>query len=234
MSAITAITAQNTCGVNAIHTIPDDIVAAQIHAVVDDIGVDAVKIGMLSTPGVIAVVTSQLQNCGSTNIVLDPVMVATSGDKLLQDNAIDALRRKLLPCARIITPNIPEAEVLTGLAIKDRDSLLQAARELLKFGPQAVLIKGGHLKGHDSPDCLLIKDRQPLWLEGERVRTANTHGTGCTLSSAIASFLAQGKTLEDAVNKAKHYISQAIRAGRDYKIGRGHGPVKHFYQLWRD
>ncbi len=142
MSAITAITAQNTCGVNAIHTIPDDIVAAQIHAVVDDIGVDAVKIGMLSTPGVIAVVTSQLQNCGSTNIVLDPVMVATSGDKLLQDNAIDALRRKLLPCARIITPNIPEAEVLTGLAIKDRDSLLQAARELLKFGPQAVLIKG--------------------------------------------------------------------------------------------
>lgn len=234
MSAITAITAQNTCGVTAIHPVPDDIVAAQIRAVVDDIGVDAVKVGMLSSASIIAVVAEQLQSCGSKKIVIDPVMVATSGDKLLQDDAISALKEVLIPCAKVITPNIPEAEVLTGRIIKNREELLQAAESLLKLGPQAVLVKGGHLGVEDSPDCLLVKDKNPVWLEAERITTDNTHGTGCTLSSAIAAALASGYDLEQAVDSAKNYITQAIKAGKNYKIGHGHGPVKHFYDFWRD
>lgn len=234
MSAITAITAQNTCGVTAIHPIPDDIVAAQIRAVVDDIGVDAIKIGMLSSPSIIKVVAEQLQSCGSENIVIDPVMVATSGDKLLQDDAISALKDVLIPCAKVITPNIPEAEVLTERTIETREELLQAAEALLDMGPQAVLVKGGHLGMEDSPDCLLIRGENPVWLEADRIATNNTHGTGCTLSSAIAASLASGYDLEQAVSIAKDYITQAIMAGKDYTIGHGHGPVKHFHKFWRD
>jgi hydroxymethylpyrimidine/phosphomethylpyrimidine kinase len=234
MSAITAITAQNTCGVTAIHQIPDAIVAAQIRAVVDDIGVDAVKIGMLSSPSIIKVVAEQLQSCGNNNIVIDPVMVATSGDTLLQDDAISALKEILIPCAKVITPNIPEAEVLTEGTIETRGELLQAAEILLGLGPQAVLVKGGHLRMEDSPDCLLIRGKKPVWLEADRIETKNTHGTGCTLSSAIAASLASGHDLEQSVQKAKEYITLAIKAGKDYVIGHGHGPVKHFHKFWRD
>lgn len=234
MSAVTAITAQNTCAVTAINSLPDDIVAAQIQAVVQDIGVDAVKVGMLSTPGIIHIVAEELQHCGSDKIVIDPVMVATSGDKLLQDDAISALKNILLPQASIITPNLPEAEILSGRTITTRDGLADVAEQLLALGPQAVLVKGGHLVSEVSPDCLLIRGEKPIWLETERVLTRNTHGTGCTLSSAIASFLALGDDLEQAVRNAKDYITQAITAGKDYEIGQGHGPVKHFYRFWKD
>lgn len=234
MSAITAITAQNTCGVTAIHPIPDDIVEAQIRAVLDDIGSDAVKIGMLSSASIIGVVADQLARYRCDNVVIDPVMVATSGDKLLKDDAVSTLKNSLIPLARLITPNIPEAEVLTGTAITDRHSLLGAAETLLDLGPRSVLIKGGHLASGDSPDCLLIRGEAPLWLEAERIETVNTHGTGCTLSSAIAAALAKGMTLKQAVETAKDYISAAIRAGKDYRIGAGHGPVKHFYAYWKD
>lgn len=232
MSAITAITAQNTCGVTAIHPVPDEVVVAQIDAVVTDIGVDAVKIGMLSSSSIINAVAGSLKTIGCDNIVIDPVMVATSGDKLLKDEAIQTLRETLLPLARVITPNIPEAEVLTETSIGTRDEQLAAAQQLLDFGPQAVLVKGGHLSGEDSPDCLLVKGSEPIWLEAERIDTDNTHGTGCTLSSAIAAFLAKGLELEQAVTEAKSYITEAIRAGKDYKVGQGHGPVKHFYRYW--
>lgn len=233
MSAITAITAQNTCAVEGIHAVPDDMVAAQIRAVVEDIGVDAVKIGMLSRPGIIATVAAEIRTCGTDNIVVDPVMVATSGDKLLQDNAIQALKEILLPRALIITPNLTEAEVLCGFKIRDRNTLLAAAEQLLQLGPQAVLVKGGHLvDGDSSPDCLVMKGASPLWLESERIETRNTHGTGCALSSAIAACLTADNDLVSAVRRAKDYISEAIRQGKAYQIGRGHGPVMHFFRWW--
>lgn len=230
MSVITAVTAQNTCEVTAIHPIPNEVVSSQMDAVVSDIGVDAVKIGMLSNPEIIATVEKHLPDC--PNIVLDPVMVTANGDKLLQDDAIDALRTKLLPRAKIITPNQIEAELLLERTINTRDELLQATHDLLAYGPQAVLIKGSRLSKEESPDCLLIKDQEPVWLEATRVDTNNTHGTGCTLSSAIASFLARGESLQDAVKMAKDYISKAILAGKDYQVGQGRGPVKHFYANW--
>lgn len=233
MSAITAITAQNTRAVTAIHAIPDEMVAAQIQAVVEDIGVDAIKIGMLSTPAIIQTVAAEIQRCGAEKIVIDPVMVATSGDKLLEDHAIQALKNILLPHALIITPNLPEAEVLSGRSIKDRQSLLEVAEQLLQLGPQAVLVKGGHLPASaHSSDCLVIKGHDPLWLEAPRTETSNTHGTGCTLSSAIAALLTIEPDLASAVRQAKEYISEAIRGGAEYQIGHGHGPVHHFYHWW--
>lgn len=234
MSALTAITAQNTCEVSAIHAIPADIVAAQIKAVIDDIGVDAVKIGMLNEPKVISAVAACLNDCGTENIVLDPVMVAKSGDKLLQDDAVESLRQNLIPKAIIITPNIPEAEVLSGLKIATPKDLEIVAKSLLDLGPRAVLIKGGHFEHQHSPDYLVTKNGTHLWLDAERTESANTHGTGCTLSSAIAASLALGTSLEQAVKQAKNYITEAIVAGKDYQLGHGHGPVKHFYDLWQD
>lgn len=232
MSAITAITAQNTCAVTAIHPVPPAMVGAQIKAVLDDIGVDAIKIGMLNTPEVIREVAHQLADSNCPNIVLDPVMVAKSGDKLLQDAAIAALRQELVPLATIITPNIPEAEVLAGCPIKNRGQMEVAGHQLLGLGCRAVLIKGGHFSGSTSPDCLVRVDQPTIWLEGERLATPNTHGTGCTLSSAIAALLANGHDLATAVSKAKEYLRQALIAGAEYRLGRGHGPVKHFYALW--
>ncbi|MEE4252862.1 MAG: bifunctional hydroxymethylpyrimidine kinase/phosphomethylpyrimidine kinase [Desulfuromusa sp.] len=234
MSALTAITAQNTCEVSAIHAVPADIVTAQIKAVIDDIGVDAVKIGMLNEPKIIAAVAACLDDCGTENIVLDPVMVAKSGDKLLQDDAVESLRKNLIPKAIIITPNIPEAEVLSGLKIEKPEDLERVARSLLALGPRAVLLKGGHFEHQQSPDYLVIKDGAHLWLNAERTDSVNTHGTGCTLSSAIAASLALGTPLEQAVKQAKNYITQAIAAGKGYQIGHGHGPVKHFYAFWQD
>jgi hydroxymethylpyrimidine/phosphomethylpyrimidine kinase len=234
MSVITALTAQNTVAVTAIHAIPSQMVSDQIDAVMNDIGTNAVKIGMLQTPEVIQSVARSLKKYNASNIVLDPVMVAKSGDKLLLDNAVESLKHELLPLADIITPNIPEAEVLLGSSIANRDEMEQAAKALLDLGPRAVFLKGGHFAGAGSPDFLAVRSGKMQWFEANRIETDNTHGTGCTLSSGIAAFMARGFTLEEAVSHAKNYIAEAIQAGSQYKIGKGHGPVHHFYHLWQD
>jgi hydroxymethylpyrimidine/phosphomethylpyrimidine kinase len=235
LSAITALTAQNTVAVTGILEVEPQFVGCQIDAVLNDIGVDAVKIGMLSSPEIIAVVAECLRRYRIGNIILDPVMVAKSGDKLLRDEAVQALKEELFPLASIVTPNMPEAEALTGRAITCRADLMTAADFLSDMGPRAVLVKGGHLTDSGSDDFLLeIKDAGRLhhWFESRRIASDNTHGTGCTLSSAIAAYLAKGETVRDAVAKAKEYITGAISAGAAYKLGEGHGPVHHFFKFW--
>jgi hydroxymethylpyrimidine/phosphomethylpyrimidine kinase len=232
MSAIAALTAQNTLAVTAIHPVPPDFLQKQLEAVLDDIGVDAVKIGMLATPELIGVVAETLTRYQVSNVVVDPVMVAKSGDKLLQDNAIEALRTQLLPIATVITPNLPEASVLLGRKIHLEQEMLQAAKDLQALGTKNVLLKGGHLGGNKSSDLLLTEQGKSLWFEAERTETKNTHGTGCTYSSAIATFLGKGYTLENAIASAKQYISDAIRFGACYELGHGHGPVHHFFKQW--
>ena len=232
-SVITALTAQNTLGVTGIHAVPVDFVAAQMDAVLGDIGADAVKIGMLFSPELIRTVAAGLTRHGVRTIVLDPVMVAQSGDKLLQDEAIDALKRALIPLATLITPNLPEASVLLGRDIDTAEAARAAVMDLAALGCENVLVKGGHLESGDSDDTLLIgPENRIVTLRGERIPTRNNHGTGCTLSSAIASNLAKGHDVETAVRNAKEYISGAIRAGAEYVIGRGHGPVHHFYKFF--
>jgi hydroxymethylpyrimidine/phosphomethylpyrimidine kinase len=233
MSVITAVTAQNTVGVTAIHPIPIDVVRQQIEAVLTDIGTDAVKIGMLFSPELIRCVAEQLDRFNVTNIVLDPVMVATSGDTLLQQDAIVALQKELLPMADIITPNLPEVEVLLGHGVATLVDLEQAAAELSRLGCVTILIKGGHLEQEESDDLLYLgKEGRSVILPAARIATGNTHGTGCTLSSAIASFLARGRDMEESVRLAKEYISGAIAAGAVYQTGQGHGPVHHLYRFF--
>lgn len=232
MSIITALTAQNTVGVRGIHRVPIDFVRLQMEAVLSDIGTDAVKIGMLFSPELITTVAEQLKKFHIGNIVLDPVMIATSGDKLLQDEAIDALKNYLIPMADIITPNLPEASVLLGREIGSLDMINDAARELCCLGCTNVLIKGGHLEGKVSDDCLFLDDTdETIFLPANRIETSNTHGTGCTLSSAIASGIAKGYDVVEAVRIAKDYITGAIESGAAYSIGKGHGPVHHFYRF---
>jgi hydroxymethylpyrimidine/phosphomethylpyrimidine kinase len=233
MSVITALTAQNTCGVTGIEAVPVAFVAQQIDAVLSDIGADAVKIGMLFSPELIETVANKLQEYGIQHIVLDPVMVATSGDKLVQEDAIEALKAHLIPMAEIITPNLPEAGVLLGRTIAAASEVEAATIELAQLGCRNVLVKGGHLADAESDDYLYLgAEKRAIRLTGERIPTVNTHGTGCTLSSAIASFIAQGESVESAVRKAKAYITEAIRAGAAYHIGEGHGPVHHFHRFW--
>ncbi len=233
MSVITALTAQNTVGVTGIHPVPVDFVRAQIEAVLSDIGADAVKIGMLFSPELIKCVAAELDRFQVKKIVLDPVMVATSGDKLLQDDAVQALKDHLIPLASIITPNLPEAEVLAGHAITSPDAVALAASELTGLGCPDILIKGGHLEDGDSDDLLYLgREKRKVFLPADRIDTTNTHGTGCTLSSAIAANMARGKGVEEAVRLAKEYITGAIAAGADYELGRGHGPVHHFYRFF--
>jgi len=236
MSVITALTAQNTVGVAGIHEAPPEFVALQIDAVLGDIGADAVKIGMLASPAIIAVVADRLRHHRAERIVLDPVMVATSGDKLLRDDAIDALRAELLPLAAVITPNIPEAEILLGTSIDSDAALERAAAALLDLGPAAALVKGGHFSGARSDDVLAMHGASGvdvIRLPGARIDTPNTHGTGCTLSSALAAFLGRGLPVVDAARAAKAYVADAIAAGAAYRLGRGHGPVHHFCRLWQ-
>ena len=231
MSVITALTAQNTLGVTAIHAVPVDFVAAQMDAVLSDIGADAVKIGMLFSPELIRTVADGLRRHGAKNIVLDPVMVAQSGDKLLQDEAVAAIKEHLIPLADLITPNLPEASVLLDREITSEADLSAAATDLAAMGAGNVLIKGGHLESENSDDCLYLGDEKRLvTLAGERVVTRNNHGTGCTLSSAIAAYLARGEDMETAVRLGKDYITGAIQAGAAYEIGRGNGPVHHFFR----
>ncbi len=233
MSVITALTAQNTQGVTGIHPVPIDFVEQQLDAVLSDIGADAVKIGMLYSAELIEAVARKLGQYRVARIVLDPVMVAQSGDKLLQDDAVEALKTRLIPMAEIVTPNIPEASVLLGRKIQSSQDMPGAAIELAGLGCRNVLVKGGHLEGEDSDDCLYLGEaKRIVRLPGVRVATCNNHGTGCTLSSAIAAFLAGGDEVEAAVRHAKEYITEAIRAGAAYRIGHGHGPVHHFHRFW--
>lgn len=232
MSAITAITAQNTCGVTAIHPVPVEILKAQIRAVLDDIGVDVVKIGMLHSAEVIHGVADVLTEYGITNIVLDPVMVATSGDPLIQEDAIEVMRERLFPLVRLITPNVPEAEILLGEKIVGT-SLAETARLLsLKFSV-STLAKAGHLHGAQLVDVLYDKENVCLVdFVNTRIATKNSHGTGCTLSSAVAAHLTNDTSLVDAVAAGIDYVQCALRAGAVYEVGKGHGPVHHFYNFW--
>jgi hydroxymethylpyrimidine/phosphomethylpyrimidine kinase len=229
-SVITALTAQNTQGVSAIHDVPADFVTAQIDAVFSDLAVKAVKIGMVSQPPIIRAIAEGLDRWSAKNVVLDPVMVATSGDALLVPEAVDLLRRELMPRALVVTPNLPEAARLLDTAMAETDADIRKQGErILALGAKAVLIKGGHGQGADSVDYL-VSPQGIERLAASRIATRNTHGTGCTLSSAIAAGLARGETLADAVRHAKAYVSAAIAAAKDFDIGRGHGPVHHFYQ----
>jgi hydroxymethylpyrimidine/phosphomethylpyrimidine kinase len=226
-SAITAITAQNTLGVRAIHDVPVDVVAAQIDAVLEDIGADAAKTGMLSSAPIIEVVADRLRFHGVRNLVVDPVMVAKSGDRLLREDAVAALRDVLLPLAAVVTPNAPEATVLSGIQVVDADSAREAARRIAELGPRMVVVKGGHLDGARSDDLVWDGTRFDV-LSGPRIATRHTHGTGCTFSSAIAAYLARGLEPLDAAREARAYLQGAIEHSEP--LGSGHGPVNH---LWR-
>ena len=225
-SAITALTAQNTTGVFGVHDVPADFVAQQIDVVFEDIRPDAVKIGMVSSPAIVDAIVDALVRNGAANIVVDPVMVATSGSELSSNEAVVALREKLIPLATVITPNMPEAEVLFGAHIENAADQERAAVEIARATGVAVLVKGGHGE-NDANDVLARPDGTVTWFEGERVDTANTHGTGCTLSSAIACGLAVGKPLDEAVKSAKDYIIGALSAGLD--LGCGSGPMDHMW-----
>lgn len=233
MSAITAITAQNTLGVTDVHAVPASAVRAQISAVLGDIGADAVKIGMLLSTEIIVAVAESLKEHEARNIVLDPVMVAKSGDRLLQDEAIETLERCLVPQVRLITPNIPEAEILLGRKLRSAEDMASMAEELSGGRGVSVLLKGGHMSGSELVDTLYIApEGRVTEFRSERIPTRNTHGTGCTLSSAAASFLARGLSLERAVAEACDYVHRAISAGAEYVTGKGHGPVHHFFEYW--
>lgn len=229
-SAITAITSQNTCGVSAIFPIPLDHVASQLDAVFSDLNVIAVKVGMLTDSGIIKVVADKIKQYQPKHLVVDPVMVATSGDLLLEESAISTLKTELLPLADVITPNLPEGATLTGSPVPTTSSEMdQMVEKLRALGCSSVLLKGGHLESDNDSNDLLIFAESVETLSAKRVDTKNTHGTGCTLSSAIASYLAQGHDLISATTLAKSYISQAIKHSDELDIGKGHGPVHHFF-----
>jgi hydroxymethylpyrimidine/phosphomethylpyrimidine kinase len=233
-SVIAALTAQNTQTVTAIHEVPPDFVSAQLDAVFADIEIAAVKIGMLSSSGVIEAVAAGLERHRVRNIVLDPVMVAKSGARLLRPDAVEALKERLLPLATLITPNLPEAGDLLGQeAPRDEAGMIGAAAALRALGPRAVLVKGGHIEATESID-ILDDGGEPLTLVAPRVATRNTHGTGCTLSAAIAALLGMGVPLRDAVRAAKAYLTGALQAADRLQVGHGHGPVHHFHALWPD
>jgi hydroxymethylpyrimidine/phosphomethylpyrimidine kinase len=229
-SVITALVAQNTCGVQAIHAVPTTFITQQLESVFSDLHVSAIKIGMLHDENVIQVVAKALQTQTSPNIVLDPVMIAKNGSPLLKLEHIELLKDVLFPYVHLITPNIPEAEALLDVSITTREAMHSAAVQLGdQFGCQ-VLIKGGHLKEDTAPDVLFDPEQgKTQWFEASRIHTRNTHGTGCSLSSAIAAFLAKGFTMHEAIQKAKKYISLALQAGSQQTIGHGAGPIDHFY-----
>ena len=232
MAVITALTAQNTRGVSAVHVLPPDFIRAQIDAIFADISVTAVKIGMLANSAIACVVADALRAHKPAFIVLDPVLVATSGDSLGAPDVVDAIRRELMPLADLITPNAPEAARLTGMPEpRDPAGMLALAQALHAKGARAILIKGGHLKGETSQDLLFADGKQRLF-SAPRINTPNTHGTGCTLSSAIAAYVAHGMSLEDAVEAAKNYLTRALQRSAALDVGRGHGPVNHFWKLW--
>lgn len=232
MTALTALTAQNTEGVHEIVDLPESFLARQIQVVLDDLGADAVKIGMLHRPAVIDTVAELLADrAARIPIVLDPVMVAKGGAKLLTDESVETVRARMLPLAHVLTPNIPEAEALTGIEIADDEAALRAGRALLAMGPKAVLLKGGHLEGDQVVDRIFVED-SVVELVGPRIQTRHTHGTGCTLSSAIAAGLAQEMTLKDSILRARDYVFRAIETAPGF--GRGHGPLNHAHTVRPD
>ena len=231
-SAITAVTVQNTIGVQAVHPVPLDILEGQIHSVLSDIGADAVKIGMLHSAEVVNVVARMIEKYEIRNVVLDPVMVSTSGHRLIEDSAVEVLKDRLLPRARVLTPNIPEAEILIGRKISGEEDFPTVARELAEKYGISVFLKAGHLTGDTLTDYFYnAEDGSTTLLPSKRIYTQNTHGTGCTLSSAIAAALAKGEDLSTAAKSAKSYLEQAIISGADYEIGHGHGPVNHNFRF---
>jgi hydroxymethylpyrimidine/phosphomethylpyrimidine kinase len=233
-SVITALTAQNTQGVAAIHDVPTDFIAAQIDAVFSDLDIGAVKIGMLSRAATIEVAAAGLDRHHAKNIVLDPVMIASSGERLLAPDAVELLRSELIPRALVVTPNLPEAAALTGASLARNEKEMEVqAREILALGARNVLIKGGHGQGDESVD-LLIGEGEVVRLSAKRIATKNTHGTGCTLSSAIAAGLAKGRDLITATQDAKAYVTAAIAGADQLKVGHGHGPLHHFFDHWRE
>lgn len=229
MTAITALTAQNTLGVRAIHGVPPAMLRDQIDAVVEDVGVDAVKIGMLHAPDIVQTVAQAIDRHGLKNVVLDPVMVATSGAMLIDNPAIAVLVSELFWRAAVVTPNLDEASLLVGRPLGSEDAMQIAAQELLAKGAQAVLLKGGHLAGEVVSDLLVTRSGELHWMRAPRIHSRNTHGTGCTLSSAIAAHLALGATLLDAVQLARTYVRAALEAGAHVRTGAGSGPLNHGY-----
>ena len=231
MSAITALTAQNTTGVTDIMEVTPEFLAEQLDSIFTDIRPDAVKTGMVSSSQLIEIIADKLREYEAVNIVVDPVMVATSGAKLICDDAMETLKKKLLTLATVITPNIPEGEVLAGMKITSKEDMVTAAEKISKTYGCSVLLKGGHSL-NDANDLLVEPGKEPVWFKGRRIANTNTHGTGCTLSSAIASNLAKGKSLEEAVKGAKNYISGALAAGLD--LGKGSGPMDHGFDIAGD
>lgn len=232
-TAITAIVDENTQGVYGVHPVPVPFVQGQIRSVLDDIGADAVKIGMLHSSELIRAVMETLSCYPVRNIVLDPVMVATSGDTLLQQEAISTLKNEMIPTVRVITPNIPEAEILLGEKINGQGDLPKLIKRLSCGGKVSVLLKAGHLSEDELTDVFYNAETgEILTHTSKRIKTRNTHGTGCTFSSAFASYLAHGLTLNDAFYKAKEYINEALVRGSEYEIGKGCGPVHHFFRYW--
>lgn len=229
MSVITAVTAQNTCGVTMVQDIEPEIIAAQIAAVFSDIRVDAVKIGMLSRPETIHTVAECLRRYAPHIIVLDPVMLSKSGFPLLRPEACVALIEELLPLATLVTPNLPEAEAISGMSVANKEEMRAAAAKIIALGARAALVKGGHLA--ETADDLLYDGREENWFVAERIATKNTHGTGCTLSSSLAANLARGMSLVEAVRASKAYVTEAIAHG--INLGKGCGPTHHFVDLYR-
>lgn len=227
-STLTAITAQNTVGVTMIHEIPIDIIVAQIDAVLSDIGADAVKTGMLASSAIVETMAEEMERHQVSRLVVDPVMVAKSGDRLLREDAVEALRTRLIPLAAVVTPNIPEAEALTGLKIETDEDVRRAAEAIVQLGARAVVVKGGHREG---PATDLFYDGVRFQeFSAPRIDTVNTHGTGCTFASAVAAGLAKGLEVVESVELAKDYVTEAIRWS--FPVGRGHGPLHHFYKWW--
>jgi hydroxymethylpyrimidine/phosphomethylpyrimidine kinase len=227
MTAITALTAQNTCGVRAIHGVPPEMLRHQIDAVMEDIGADAVKIGMLHAPEIVRAVAEAIDHHALKNVVFDPVMVATSGSMLIDKAAVDVLVRELFPRVTVITPNLDEAALLVGQPLTTAQDMAQAAQALLEQGAHAVVLKGGHLPGNMVIDLLVTSTGEQVWMEAPRIHSPNTHGTGCTLSSAMAAHLALGASLEEAVRQARLYVRDALQAGAQVRTGQGSGPLNH-------
>ena len=227
MTAITALTGQNTLGVRAIHGVPAQMLRDQIDAVMEDIGADAVKIGMLHAPDIVLTVANAIDRHAFANLVLDPVMVATSGAVLIDNAAVELLVRELFPRVMLVTPNLDEAALLVGRPLKSASDMEQAAHTLLDQGAHAVLLKGGHLPGDTVSDLLVTREGLEVWMHAPRIQTRNTHGTGCTLSSAITAWLALGAPLVDAVQQAREYVRSALQAGVAVRTGQGSGPLNH-------
>lgn len=231
-TAITALTAQNTCGVNSVNIVSDEVVAAQIEAVMNDLEVDAIKLGMLPSSGIVENVRRTISRYGIRNVVLDPVMISTSGHLLVSECVAHEIIKNLLPLSTVITPNIMECEFISGIKIEGEADFCKAAEFFRSIGTKALLLKSGHLEGDKIRDYLYdFTSGETVVYEYDKIKTNNTHGTGCSLSSSIAAYLAQGNDVITSVKLAEDYIHEAIERGNDYTIGKGYGPINHFYKL---